>query len=82
MSYPVGTRVRLTDDAHIWEDWIIPTGTTGVVIAVEEVVRGLVRGQVRLDNHFFFMEEWQNVLYIWDADSSDINWGILEAVDA
>jgi hypothetical protein len=74
MLYPVGTRVRLVEEVDIFPHGILPAGATGTVIA-----RRGAEGDIRFDTHFDFLDEWDNVLFIYPEEDYT-NWTSVEPI--
>lgn len=73
--FAVGDRVRLIMALDIWNLGSFPEGATGTVTYVgEQQVDGVIAGEVKLDQHFPDLDEWENVLQI--ARDSEVTWAV------
>lgn len=65
----VGQRVRLVRDVEIFPLNIYRTGATGTVVATS--INSVVIAEVRLDEHYPELDEWDNELQVCDPTRDD-----------
>lgn len=65
ITFKVGDRVRLIEDVAPYPLGLFPAGTTGTVTDVNPDARvGDPIAEVKLDDHFDCLDEWDNVLHV------------------
>jgi hypothetical protein len=74
--FKIGDRVRINKDLDVFNLTTLSKGETGTVVSGDE--DETVLGYVLLDNYHENLEDWDNVLHVFDPAYGEVNWSLFE----